>query len=159
MSRIDYQHVHARLNQAAGTLVVVHTDRGPDTQSPQLVHASMGKPLHHVDVADRDDSGQAICIVNQQQLLDFFSRQNSLSFLKRHSSPRRNEVILGHYLADRLLAVLQKPQVAAGKNSDQLVASVGDREAADILQLHQLLRPADRVVRPQRDGIGDNAVG
>src|SRR3989442_9927839 len=99
----------------------------------------MGKPLHHVDVADRDNSGQAICIVNQQQLLDFFSRQNSLSFLKRHSSPRRNEVILGHYLANRLLAVLQKPQVAAGENSHPLVASVAGWETPGSFYLPQPL--------------------
>ena len=40
----------------------------------------------------------------------------------------RHQVVLGHHLADRLAAVLQKPQIAAGQDADQLAAGIGDRE-------------------------------
>ena len=62
-------------------------------------------------------------------------------------------------VADRLLAVLQKPQVAAGQNADQLAAIKGDRKAADVLEFHQLLGPGDRVVRAERLGIDNYAIG
>ena len=72
------------VDQAAGPLVIEHTDRGTDPQPPLAVFAGMRKPPHHVDVFDRNESCQSVIFVNQQKLLDLFCHQNLLSFLKRY---------------------------------------------------------------------------
>ena len=41
------------------------------------------------------------------------------------------------------VAVLQKPQVAAGEDARQLAVGVGDRHARDVLLVHHLAGAAD----------------
>ncbi len=89
---IDNQHIDAFLNQAGGPFVIVHADGGPDPQPALPIFAGFRKAPHHVNVFDRDQSRQPIIFVNQQKLLDLFCHQNLLSFLKRYS-PRRGDQV------------------------------------------------------------------
>ena len=47
---------------------------GADPQPPVPVFAGIGKPLQHIDVFDRDETGQFVFFVNQQKFLHLFSR-------------------------------------------------------------------------------------
>ena len=46
--------------------------------------------------------------VNQQKFLDLFCHQNLLSFLKRYSPLCCHQVLPGHHLGDRQVAMLRE---------------------------------------------------
>ncbi len=73
VSTVDDNHVHAAADEAFHPLVIMHTDSSASTQPPLLVFASLGKPLHHVDVFDRNKPRQFVIFVNQQKFLHLFS--------------------------------------------------------------------------------------
>ncbi len=50
-----------------------YTYRCAHPQPPPAIFAGMGKPLHHVDVFDRNQAGQSVCFVNQQKFPHLFS--------------------------------------------------------------------------------------
>ncbi len=105
---VDDQHVDVFGDQAFGPLVVVHADGRPDPQPPLPIFAGIGKPLHHVDVFDRNQPGQSVIFVNQQKFLDLICHQNLLSFLKRYGPRGSHQVLAGHDLGDFQVAGLRE---------------------------------------------------
>ena len=60
VSTVHDQNVNAFGNQALRSVVVKHSDRRSHPQPAQLILAGMGEPFHHVNVFDRDESGQFV---------------------------------------------------------------------------------------------------
>ena len=128
---VDDEEIDVLADQAAGPLEIKHTDRRPHPQPTLPVFGCLREAAHHVDVFDRDESGQSVIFVNQQKLLDLFCHQNLLSLLKRYGPLCCHQLVRGHHFADGNVVVLEKPQVAAGDDAHQL-AVLHDRNAADL---------------------------
>ena len=134
---VDDQEVDVLGDQAAGPLKIKHTDRGSHPQPTLPVFGCLREAPHHVDVFDRNQSGQSVIFVNQQKLLDLFCHQNLLSLLKRYGPLCCHQVVAGHHFGDGQVVMLEKTQVAAGDDAHQL-AVFDDRNAADFRLLHRL---------------------
>ncbi len=126
---VDHQHVHALADQALDPLVIVDADGGTRPQPPLPIFAGLRKPPHHVDVFDRNQSCQSEIFVNQQKLLHLFCHQNLLSFLKRYSPRRGDQILTGHHLGNRQVPVFEEAEVAAGDNAHQPAIGRGDWQA------------------------------
>ena len=81
---IDDEEIDVLADQAAGPLEIKHSDGRSDPQPTLAVFGCLREAAHHVDVFDRNQSGQSVIFVNQQKLLDLFCHQNLLSLLKRY---------------------------------------------------------------------------
>ena len=84
MGTIDDEEIDIFLDQAAGPLIIEDSDGRSNPQPTLPVFGCLREATHHVDVFDRNQSGQSVIFVNQQKLLDLFCHQNLLSLLKRY---------------------------------------------------------------------------
>ncbi len=83
--------------------------------------------------------------------------RSCLGLLERGAHGDRDQVLLGHQLADRLVEVLLEAQVAVGEDADQVAVVVGDRHARDLVARHDLERLADALLGPHGDRVDDHA--
>ncbi len=60
VSTVHNQNVNTFLDQALRSIVVEYSDRRSHPQPAQLIFAGLGEPFHHVNVFDRDESGQFV---------------------------------------------------------------------------------------------------
>jgi len=155
--RVDADDIDVGRDQCLDAVVVVDADSGPDAQAPAMVARRPRVLLDTVDVAHRDQARQLAPGVDQQQLLDLPLLEDLLGLFELGVGRTGDEVRLGHHGADLGVVVGQELQIAPRQDADQLLA-LDDGDAADVLLLHQLLGPADRIVRRERDRIADHAM-
>ena len=101
-----------------------------------------------LDVLDRDQALQAPVGVDDRQLLDPVAVEDRLRLLERRAD-RRGDEVAELVISSRpgCVGVAREAQVAVGEDPDEAALLVGDRDAGDVVALHQLERVGDAVVR------------
>ena len=157
---VEHQHVHARVEQRAGAVedIVRHADGRGAQQPPRSVLGGVGVLHDLFDVLDRDEPPEVVFLVDDRQLFDAVMAQDLLGLLQRRADLAGDEPLARHDLGDLAAEVFFKFHVAVGDDADELVLLVHDRNAGDAVFRHQRLGVAERFVRRQREGIGDDAV-
>src|SRR3954471_17470706 len=105
---INDEEIDTFADQAAGPIKIKHTHRRSNSQPTLRVLGCLWETTHHVDVFDRNQSGQSVIFVKQQKLLDLFCHQNLLSLLKRYGPTCCHEVLARHHFADRNVVMFEK---------------------------------------------------
>ena len=159
VGRIDHDQVHLRVPQRVDPLkhILRHAHRRAAKQAAVFILGAVGILGGLLDILDGNQAPEHPVPVHDRKLLDAVSRQDGLRFLQRRSDRRRDQVVFGHHLADRLGVIRFKPQIPVGQNADQL-SFPGNGNAADAVPAHQLLRVADQVLRAEEKRIGNHAV-
>ena len=154
---VDDEHVGARGEQRLRALdrVRADADGGADAQPPLRILGRVRELDALRDVLDRDQPAQHSVGVDDRQLLDAVPVQQLLRLAMRRADRRRHEVARGHQVGDRLREIALEAQVAVGEDADEAAALVGDRDAGDVVALHQLERVGDERVRRQRQRLDD----
>ena len=82
--------------------------------------------------------------------------QNQLGLFERGAHRHRDQVLLGHHVADGNVGARFKAQVAVGQDAHQPLA-LRDRHAGDLVAAHHLERVADQLIGPDGHGVHDHA--
>ena len=158
MRGVDGEHVGARLYQLRGALkkVARGADGSAHAQTAFFILAGAGVFQLLLDVLDRDQALQVVLIVDHQQLLHPVLVEDQFGLFKRRAHGDRDQVFLGHHLADGNVGAGFKAQIAIGEDSDQPLA-LRHRNAGDLVPPHHFERIADHLVGPDGHRVHDHA--
>ena len=154
MGGVNGQGVNAHFDQRGGALeeVARRADRSGDAQPALVVLAGVGVLQLFLDVLDRDEALELIGVVDDEELFDPVLVQDVLGFFERRADRDRDELFLGHDVADGQVRLVDEAQVAVGKDADKLfVFRHGD--AGNFIAAHHVERVRERLLG--RDGDGD----
>ena len=157
VSRVDAQKIGVCVDQGLHAVVVVDADGGADAEAASLIPGG-SRVLHNaVDIPHRDQAGQLAVIVDQQQLLDLVFLKDVFGLFQAGARRTGHEVRPGHDRADLHIVIFKELQIAPGQDADQLLA-LDDRNPGNVLFLHQLLGPADRLAGREGHRIENDAM-
>ena len=113
----------------AGDRVGTAADRGGHPKPPVLILVGVRilPPLE--DVLNGDEPLEHALGVHHRQLLDPVTGQDPLRLLQAGADRGRDQLVLGHHLAERLVEVALELEVAVGNDPDQPALAVDDRNA------------------------------
>jgi hypothetical protein len=109
-----------------------------------------------LDVFDRDQALELKLVIHHEQLLYSVVVKDGLRLVQRRADGNRDQVLLGHDLADRDVGAGLEAQIAIGQDADQLVV-FGDRHAGDAIVAHHLEGVGDLVGRLHGDRVDNHA--
>jgi hypothetical protein len=131
---------------------------GPDAEPALLVLAGAREIARLLDVLDRDHAAQAPLAVDDQHLLDAVAMQELEHLLARRVLAHGHQLLARrHHPRHRQVELLLEADVAVRDDADHLVAVRGHGQSGDALRPGQREDLADRCIRPDRDGILDDA--
>ena len=93
----------------------------------------------------RDQAFQIVLIVHHQEFFHPVLVQNLLSLFERGTHGDRNQIVLGHHLANRNIETSFKAEVAIGQDADELFVFC-DGNAGDFIFAHDFQRVVNLVV-------------
>ncbi len=158
MRGIDGEHVDTGIHQLRGALQKVSrgADRTAHAEPALFVLAGVGIFQLLLDVLDGDQALKFVLVVDHQELLDAVLVQDLLRLFERGADRNRDEVLLGHHLADGDIGAGFKAQIAVGENAHQPLA-LRNRDAGDPVAAHHFESVTDHLVRPDGDRVHDHA--
>src|SRR6266540_354318 len=130
--------------------------RSGHAQPPVLVLVGVGMLAPLEDVLDGDQTLQHALFVHHGELLDTMLGEDALGFVQRGAHGSRDQLLLGHRVADRPVEPPLELQVAVRDDADQSPGSVHDGDARDLEAPHQLVSLAQRAVGAESDRIQDH---
>ena len=158
---IQYHHVHLGLYQGGYTVqhVLGGADGSAAQQTAALVTGGVGILHSLLNVFDGDKSLQVHVLVHQGELFNAVMPQDLLGFFECGTHRSGDQVVLGHHVFDGLvkIAAFHETHVPVGDDAHQH-AVLADGHAGDLEPAHDLVGFFHQVVRPQEEGVDDNAV-
>ena len=157
MRRVDNYHISAGRQQGVYPCLPVNDSNcGPHSEPPHGILAGIGVLLYLLDVFDRDQSGEIIVFVHDEELFDPVLVEKLFRIFKGDLRGRdRDQVFMGHHIGHRLLEIGFKAKVAVGQDADQLLVP-DHRHARYPVTVHQFKRFVHLLFRLNRDGINDH---
>ena len=164
VSGIDDDQVDARFDQrlAARISGIADAGGGGDAQPALLVLACIWVCDRLFDVLYRNEADAAVIAIDHQELLDAMLVQEALGLILTDAVIHRDKRVPGHQLGDFLPLVGGEAHVAIGEDSDKLAgapvtAALDDRDAGNMVLLHQGKRVGQRRIGMNGDGIHHHA--
>ncbi len=158
MSAVNGKQIDLVANQLLRALQEIsgNPDGGANPQSSLRVLGRARILQLLLDILDRDQALEFVLVVHDQQLLNPMLMQDSFGLQQRRADGYRDQVFLGHHLADGNLGAAFKAQVTIGENPNQF-AILGNRHAGNPVAAHHFQGVGDFFVRRHRDRIDDHA--
>ena len=159
MRSIDHDDIAFSVDQclSAGKALVTHGRGRGHAQAARAVLGGIGVSDRLLDVLDGDKPHAAEGIVHYQQLFDPAGMKQAPRLILADAGGDSRQVLMRHQFAHGLRGIVGKAHVAIGEDADQLARSFYHRDTADLVQLHQRLRIAQRGIRRDGDGIDHHA--
>ena len=156
---VDDQHVDAGVDQPHRPSVrgVADADRGGDQQPAVPVLGRVRVLLGLGEVLHGDQPAELAVTVDQRQLLDLVSTQQTERHLGGAPDRSGDQRHRRHHLADRAIHVHLEPHVPVGDDAHQTAFRVGDGHARDAEHGAHPVRIADGRVRRAGDRVGHHA--
>ena len=119
---VDGEGIDAGVDQFGGALqkVAGGADGRADAQTALFVLAGVGIFQLLLDVFDGDQALELVLVVDHEQLLDAVLVEDVFGLFERGADRNRDEVFLGHHIADGDVGAGFEAQVAVGEDADQL---------------------------------------
>ena len=144
--RVDDEDVHLGGDECGGSLqrVGADADRCAHTEptAPVLRRERILRLL--LDVLDRDQPLQVTVVVDNRELLDLVPAEDRRGLLERGAERRGDEVTTRHVRRHRLAGIGAEAEVAIRQDADEHAGLVHDRDAGDVVALHDRERVARR---------------
>ncbi len=159
MGRIQHQRIHLRIHQSGRAIQHIGGDaNGGGAQQPAFfVPGGQGIFNRFFNIFNGNESFEIAVFIHNRQLFDPVTAQNLLGLLHGGAHRGRNQVLLGHHIADHLGKIGEETHVAVGEDTHQL-AIAADGHAGDLVFPHQFVCIRYRVFGGQEKGVHDNAV-
>ena len=159
MGGVHQQHIHASLDQRRYPVVGVlaGADSGADAKLSQVVLAGVRKSLRLGDVLHGHHAGEPGAAVGNQNLLDAMPVQKVGDLIESRALGGGDEALLRrHHFGDGCIEPLLETDVAAGDDTEQLVA-LHNGHARNVVFGRQREQVAHGAFRSDRHGIADDA--
>lgn len=129
----------------------------PTSSPAALVLGGVGVLNGFFDILDGDEPLEVVFAIYNGQLLDAVLFEDLLRLGKGGPLGRGHEVFAGHDLADGAVEIIFKTKVAVGEDAHELAVD-RNGHARDLVARHQRQRVGHQIVRPEEEGVDDDAV-
>src|SRR6266481_4302060 len=144
-------HFDGALEKIAGG-----ADGRADAQAALLIFCSARVFEFFLDVLYGDEAFEIEVLIDDEKFFDAMLLQKALRFVERGADGNGDEVILGHHGAYELIVIFFEAQVAVGEDAGEAGAA-RDRQAGDLVLVHDLEGLAEGDVGGDGDGVDDHA--